>query len=785
VRALRKKLVRDLWRLRSQCFTIALLVGCGVASFVAAVATSASMQASRSAFYADARMADVFAHFKKAPRAVLDRLRDLPGVATVRGRVVDDFRLDVAGSSEPVTARFVSLGWPEAESLNQVKIRSGRQVEPGRADEVVISAAFAEAWGLEPGVEVSAVINQRRARFRVVGVGVSPEFAFAASPRTGLPDARHFGIVWLDEDALAKATDLFGACNDVVLELAVSADEQETIRRVDDVLGPYGGRGAVGRTDQPSAKLVEQKIAQLGKLARTLPVIFLGIACFLLNVLLSRIVGTQREQIATLKALGYRTRELSQHYLEFAVLICGLGVVFGIGLGVLGAHGMLLAYAQFFKFPALLFRFNAWAIVAAAIVAFGAGIGGTVLAVRKSVAIPPAEAMRPEAPPSYRRTPLDRLYGALSPIARMVLRDLQRRPLRLLLSAGSIALATAIVVAGNVLGDSMAEVLRLQFEVSHREAITVTLNAARPWRAVREVAHLSGVLSAEGERVVPVRLRAESRFRTTAILGLERAMDLHQLLGQDQQPLRLPSAGLALSRVLADSLRVRAGDDLEVELLEAGRKKIHVRVAALVDDLLGFSGYMEASELARLLDEGQRVNVVLAAVEAHDVDQVSARLNGLPMVGSVSQPPLDRDLVRAEVADEFTALSVMLALFAAAIAVGVVYNNARIALELRSRDLATMRILGFTRGELAAVLLGEQAIQVLFGVALGLALGRAIGRLWLSSIDRELLRIPLVISAASYVSATCVVTLAAFLSALIVRRRSDRLDLVAVLKARD
>jgi putative ABC transport system permease protein len=418
-------------------------------------------------------------------------------------------------------------------------------------------------------------------------------------------------------------------------------------------------------------------------------------------------------------------------------------------------------------------------------VAFAAGIGGTVLAVRKAVAIPPAEAMRPEAPPSYRRTPLDRLYGALSPIARMVLRDLQRRPLRLLLSAGSIALGSAIVVAGFVLGDSVGEVLRLQFEVSHREAITVALNAARPWRAVREVAHLSGVLSAEGERIVPVRLRAAARFRTTAILGLERATELHQLLGSDRQPLLLPSAGLALSRVLADSLGVRAGDDVEVELLEAGRKKLRVRVAALVDDLLGFSGYMQASELARLLDEQPRVNVVLAAVEAHDVDQVSARLNGLPMVGSVSQPALDRDLVRAEVADEFAVLSVMLALFAAAIAVGVVYNNARIALELRSRDLATMRILGFTRGELAAVLLGEQAIQVLLGVALGLALGRAIGRLWLSSIDQELLRIPLVISAASYVSAVCVVTLAAFLSALIVRRRSDRLDLVAVLKARD
>ena len=784
MKTLRKKLVRDLWRLRYQCLTIAVLVGCGIASFVAAVAASASMQASRDAFYADARFADVFDHLERAPRPVLDRLRDLPGVAAVDGRVVGNFRLEVDGGSEPVVARFVSLGWPAEQRLNQTKIRAGRAVEPGSTDEIVVSEALAQAWGLGPGTEITAVINERRAKLHIVGIGVSPEFALAIGP-TGLTDPRHFGIVWMDEDALAKATNMAGAFNDVALQLAVGADEKETIRRVDRVLEPYGGLGAFGRADQPSAKLVEQKVAQLARLARTLPAVFLGIALFLLNVLLTRIVGTQREQIATLKALGYRTGELSQHYLEFAVVICGLGVLFGIGLGVLGAHELLAVYARYFKFPAFIFRFDAWAIVGAAVVAFVAGVGGTMSAVRKAVAIPPAEAMRPEAPPAYHATSLDRWYRALPPIARMVLRDAQRRPLRLLLSAGSIALATAIVVAGSVFGDSIGEVLRLQFEVSHREAVTITLDDTRPWRAVRDVAHIPGVVNAEGERAVPVRLRAGPRFRTTAILGLRPDMDLLRLLDVEKRPLVLPPAGLSMSRVLADALGLHAGDEVEIEVLESDRRKLRVPVAALVDDLLGLFAYMDASDLARLLDEPPRVNVVLAAVEAHDIDEVTERLNALPRVASVSRPDLDRGLVFAQVADVFTVLSLMLALFATAIAVGVVYNNARIALEMRSRDLATMRILGFTRGELAALLLGEQAIQVVLGIAPGLLLGRKIGGLALATIDREMLRIPLSLSPPSYVSAVCVVTFAALASALIVRRRSDRLDLVAVLKARD
>ena len=785
VSGLRVKLWRDLWRLRIQCLTIALLVGCGIASFVAAVAAAASMVASRDAFYAEACLADVFVRVKSAPRAVLNQLRQLPQVVTADARITQDYRLQLPDSTEPVVARFVSVAFPHLEHLNQTKIRTGRLVEPGNAHEVVLGEAFAEAWGLQPGSTITAVINEHKSELRVVGIGVSPDFAWAADPRTGLPDPRHFGIVWMDETALAHATNLVGAFNEALIELGPLADQQETLQSVDRMLTAYGGLGAVMRAEQPSAKLVDQKIAQLSKLARTLPVIFLGIAAFLLSVLLSRIVATQREQIATLKALGFRTRELTLHYLEFAGVICCLGAVFGTALGIFAAHGLLLMYARYFKFSVFIFRFNAQAIIAATLVAFAAGMGATWRAVQRAVAIAPAEAMRPEPPPSYHATLADRFGRSLPPVARLVLRDALRRPGRLLLSAGSLALATAIVVAGNVLGDSMDNVLRLQFEVSHREALTLAFDHALDGQAIRAVSHVPGVLFAEGERVVPVRLHAGRATRTSVLLGLAPSMQLHRLLDANAQPLPLPASGLSLSRVLAQSLGVRSGDTIDVEVLEADRRTLQVPVAALIDDLLGFSAYLDAFELGRLLNEGPRTNVALVAVDRRDIDAVTERLNACPYVASVTRPDFERALVRAEVGDVFTVMSMMLALFAAAIAVGVVYNNARIALETRSRDLATMRILGFTQGELAAVLLGEQAIQVVLGIGPGLLLGRQMGGLWLSTIDPELLRVPLTLAPASYVAAVCVVLLAALLSALAVRRQSDQLNLVAVLKARD
>jgi putative ABC transport system permease protein len=785
VRTLRTKLLRDLWRLRYQGLTIALVVGCGIASFVSAMSALASVEASRDAFYGQARFADVFVHLVRAPHPILDRIRALPGVAAVEGRVVGDYRLELADQPEPVSARFVSLAWPQEGRLDRPRVLEGRDVEPGRADEIMVSQAFAVAWDLAPGAALTAVIEGRRATLHVVGVAVSPEFVYAPSPRTGLPDARHFGIVWMDEAALGKATGLTGAFDDLVIELAAGAGVHDVIDRVDAMLEPYGGLGAVGRADQPSAKLVEQKIGQLARLARSLPVIFLGIAAFLLNVLLSRIVGTQREQIATLKALGYRTGELLRHYLGFAVAICLAGALFGIVLGVLGAKAILGVYAHYFTFGTYLFRWNAQAIAGAIAIALIAGIAGTYAAVRRAVSIPPAEAMRPEPPARYHRSRLDGLYARLPPVARMVLRDVMRRPGRLLLSSGSIALATAIVVTGGSYGDSIDALLQVQYEVAHREDITVTLDRARPWRAVRDLEHVPGVVAAEGERLVPVRLRAGTRVHTTAILGLAPARDLHHLLDATQRRLQLPREGLALSRTLADELAVHAGDVVDLEDLEFGRRKLRVPVALLVDDLLGVQGYMDARALAHLLDEAPRVNVALLEVEHDAIDAVRRRLEALPAAASISQPPIDRELLRTEIGDVFVVLVLVLSIFAAAIAVGVIYNNARIALEVRSRDLATLRILGFTRGELAAILFGEQAIQLVLGIVPGLWLGGAISRLSLASVDRELIRIPLEIRPASLVAAVCVILLAALASALVVRRRSDRLDLVAVLKARD
>jgi putative ABC transport system permease protein len=785
VSQLNHKLVRDVWRMRYQVLTIALVLGCGLASFIATTAAHASLAASRDAFYRNTRFADVFAHLGTAPDAVLDQLRDIPGVAAVEGRLVGDYRVELDAVSDPLSVQLVSLAWPADARINQPQLRAGHQLTPGRADEVLVNEIFAQTWQLKPGATISVIIEGRRAQLRVAGIAISPEFVWGPFPRSGFPDPRRYGAMWMNHDAMAKTMGKLGAFNDATFILAVAADPEEVVHRIDAVLAPYGGGGAFLRADQPSNKTLDQKIASLQRMARSVPLLFLAVAVFLLNVLVSRIVGSQREQIATLKAIGFRTIELLQHFLEFTLAICLVGVVIGFGLGIAGAKGLMLVYQSYFRFSSYEFRFDGSALFVATLVTLLASFAGTFWAVRKAVAIAPAEAMRPEPPPNYRRSRFEAIYNLLPPAARMVFRDMARRPIRLALSAGSIALATSIVVAGGVINDSMTTVLRLQFEVLHREDLTVTLDRARSRRALDEVAHIPGVRYVEGERILPVRLRVGIRTRATVIAGVQPSADLHRMLDAQQQPLRLPPNGLALSRPLANALAIAPGAIIDVELLEPGRRRLLVPMTAIVDDILGMTAYMDAAALANLLDETPRVSTILVATDPGQLDAVSLRLNALPAVAAVNRPALDRALVQAQISDEFVVMQILLSMFAAAIAIGVVYNNARIALELRSRDLATLRILGFTRGELAVVLLGEQAVQIVLGVVGGLFIGKRMGAVVIASVDREMIRVPVLLSFASYAVAICVVLLAALASALLVRRRADRLDLVAVLKARD
>lgn len=783
VKKLDLKLLRDLRTLKGQMLTIAVVVGFGIAGYVSMSSTYRSLLAARDDYYADARFADVFATVQRAPTFLLERVREIPDVSVVEGRAVGQFRVEVPGAATVAFGRFVSL--PAAAELNRLTLSEGRL--PAANDEVVLSKLFAHAHGLRPGARIWALLNGRRTELEVVGVGGSPEYVWIMQDFTGVGDDKRFGVVWMPEPLLTAALRLEGEINDVTLSLAPGANEAQVVDAVDRLLEPYGSFGVTGRDRQQSNQLLNQELQQLESSATAIPLLFLGVAAFLLNVLLSRLVSTQREQVATLKALGYPSRRLALHYAELALVVIAAGAALGAILGVWLGRVFMGMYTEFFEFPVMDFRLNVGAFGTAAALTAVTALLGARGALRKVLRLAPAEAMRPEAPQSFHTSLLDQLHlHAWLPVsARMVLRELERHPFRTALSAFGVALAVAILVAGSMGLDAVNRVFSVQFEEAQREDLTVTFADALPARVQESFAALEGVFSVERRRMVPVRLRSGRQSRETALLGLPAGSELQRVVSVEGRQYPLPEHGILLSRVLADRLELSVGDPVDLEVLEADRRRLQVPLAGVVDDSVGTQAYMELGALDRLLQEAPRASSVLLRIDPAAYDALNAAITAYPRVSSVARRQEMRTQLQTRFAEAFTQTTVALLLLAGAISVGVVYNNARVALSLRSRDLATLRILGYQRSEVASVLLGEQAVQLLLGIPLGFPLGYWMGRAMYSLTAAELFRIPAIVSARTLATAATVVLLTGLVSGWLVTRRVNRVDLVSVLKARD
>ncbi|MGB7415409.1 MAG: FtsX-like permease family protein, partial [Thermosynechococcaceae cyanobacterium] len=782
-----QKLLRDLFRLKGQVIAIALIVACGIACLVTMMSAYDSLQLSQQTYYDRYRFADVFVSLKRAPDSLADRIAEIPGIQQVQTRVVVNVNLDVPGLDEPATGRLISIPEQQAPMLNDLFIRRGQYIEPGRRDQVLVSEAFAKANKLDIGDEIGAVINERWQQLRIVGIALSPEYIYEVNGGELFPDNQRFGIIWMNREAIATAFDLKGAFNDVALSLAPNAEEAEVIFRLDQLVKPYGGLGAYGRATQVSHQLLDSEIQGLSAIAILVPAVFLGIAAFLLNLVLARLVSTQREQIAVLKAFGYGNLDVGLHYLKLVLVITLGGAVLGTGLGIWLGSLMTQVYTQYFQFPVLQYRLEPTLLLTAIGVSAVAAVFGTVTAVRQAVSLPPAEAMRPEPPAMYRATLIERLgmQRLLSPVGQIIVRNLERRAVQTGLAILGISAAVAILVIGRYFTDATSYLVEVQFRQIQREDVTLVFNQPLSSRARYELNQLPGVLSSEPYRSVPARLRFQHKTKLSGITGLVPNSELRRLLDKDLQPVTLPNTGIIMSASLADKIGIGLGDVLTVEVLEGTRPIRQVPIVGLVDEFIGEGAYMNIQALNQLMREDQTISGAYLAVDSSQIEALYTELKQTPAVASVAL----RNRLIAEfnknITGSFAAFTAVLVIFAAVIAFGVVYNVARIALSERSRELATLRIVGFTQNEIAVILLGEQAIVTAIAIPLGCVMGYGLAALVSAAYDSELYRIPLVVKPSSYLYALVVITLTALASGWLIRRQLNHLDLIAVLKTRE
>lgn len=787
MQALNKKLLRDLWKIRGQAFAIALVVGSGVAVMVMSLSSLESLKETAAAYYDRYRFGHVFAGLERAPKQIASRIEQIPGVQTVQTRISKLVTLSIENFDEPIIGQINSVPKSSEPLLNLIALRKGRLVAPGNTDEVVISENFAQAHQLNVGDYVEAILNGNQRKLKIVGFGLSPEFVYSIGPGALMPDDKRYGVLWMGYEALAAAFDLEESFNSVSVALLRNANPDDVISQLDSLLERYGGVGAVSRQDQISNWFLENELKQLRSMAETLPVIFILVAAFLTQMVLARLISIERSEIGLLKAFGYSGYRIGLHYFMMVIIITAIGIVLGWGVGLWLGNINTELYAAFFKFPFIFFQPSASTFVVSALITLFAALVGTSHAVHQASTLPPAEAMRPPAPPVFKKytSKNSRIISWLDQSTRIILRQISRWPFRSLLTTLGIAMSVGVLVMSLQWSDSIRSIIKKYFYEAQRQDITVVLVDTEKNTVLHEIKHLPGVLQTEPARMISAQLSSGYRSHRGSVSGVPDQALLSPVYDNNRGLISIPKEGVILGSALANKLRVTIGDTIQIKLLDGRRPHVTLPIVDVIDTYIGMPAYISLEALNRIMKEPQQIDVINILMDTNQENDLFRELKKTPKVSAVMVKEGAIRTFENTMAETILIFISFFTMFACALAFGLVYNSSRIALSERGRELATLRVMGFSNMEISYILLGEMALFVLVSLPLGCLIGYGLAWMIVTLMENELYRIPIIIFPDSYGLSMSIILVAAIVSAAIVQSKIRNLNMLEVLKTRE
>ncbi len=772
--------------MRGQVIAVAVVVASGAALLVMSLSALTSLRETTDAYYERHRFAHVFAGLERAPERLAAKIGEIPGVQTVETRISAVATVEVAGVSEPISAQLVSLPRLGEPLLNQLAMRKGRAPRPDNRDEAVALEPFVEAHGLQLGDKISVLMNGAKRRVRIVGVALSPEFIYAIAPGGLVPDEARFGVIWMNREALEAAYDLDGAFNQVSLALLRGASPEAVLQRLDPMLERYGGAGAIARADHLSHWFLMNELEQLKTTATILPTIFLAVAAFLTNSVLARLIAIERPEISLMKAFGYSNLQVGGHYAKMALSIAALGILLGWVIGAGLGQIYTSVFAEFFQFPFLLFRPSGMEFILSAAVGLGAALLGALSAVRRAVILPPAEAMRPPSPENFRSAEgAQRLMARLDAPTRIILRQIVRAPGRAAQTVIGVALSVAVLVMALQWKEAITALIQSHFAETQRQHATLGFHKQIAMEGRFMLERMPGVLAVEPGRVVSADLSAGPRVHRGGVTGLPRDAELQVIHDARGWELPTPEGGLVLGVKLADKLGVGVGDEVTVETLDRRQVRFEAPVAGVHKTYIDMPAYMELGALNRAMDDPAVFELAHVLLDQAEEGRFFEAVKEIPGLSALAIKRHATEKMLQTIGESVLIFVSFFTLFACALAYGVTYNAVRVALSERGRDLATLRVLGFTRWEISYILLGEAALLTFVALPLGCLAGAGLVLLMLDAFDTELFRIPFNIPPDIYGTAVLIALTASVASAALARRRIDKLDMIAALKTRE
>ncbi len=746
---LHHKLARDLRHSLGTLLTVVSIIAAGAGSFVGFGSAQRILESSQAAYYRQYRLADFWVDLKKVPLAALERVAAMPDVAAVESRVVFEVILDLPGKDRPLAGRLISAPADDvAGTINGVCLVRGSGFSPDRDEELILGEAFAQAHGLSPGDRLPLILNRKRVSFFITGTAISPEYVYLVRGEGDLlPDPEHFGILYIKERYAREILDFEQAANQVVGLLSPGARQpDQTLEQIAALLEPYGVLAVTPRSRQASNRFLSDEIAGLSVTAVVMPVIFLSVAALALNLLMHRLAERQRSVIGTLKALGYRDREVLQHFLSFGLVVGLLGGIAGIGVGLVFCWTMIRMYRLFYQFPRFLVEVHPDLLAIGLFISVAFALLGTVNGVWVVLRLSPAEAMRPRPPQSGGAVWLERwprLWRSLGFRSHMALRSVARNRTRTLSGVISSALAVCLLLLTLSMYDSMAELVDFQFDAVLRSDVDIGMRQEQSSAALLEAQALPGVDHAEAALAVVCNLSNGRRSRRMGILGLAPGHRLLTPMSADRQPVAIPRHGLVMSRKLAELLDLGVGDEVRLTPVRGRHEPRVARLAAVVDSYLGLDCYADLNYLSGLVAEAQAVNTLQLAVDPQSLPELYAAVKTLPNAQALA---VRADIIH-NIEDTFVktllfSLGMMIA-FSGVIALGSTLNASLLEIGDRRREIALLRVLGYAPGAVAGIFLRQNLFIHGTACVLAIPLGYVMCSAMVTAYDTELYRMPL------------------------------------------
>jgi len=787
-----RKLFRDLWTAKGLLLAIGAIMGVGINNFVTLQSAHHNLSRAKVEYYQQCRMADFWIDVKKVPLAELDAVRRLPGVLEITPRVQFKAVVDLPGFDEPVNALVISMPDRRQTVLNDIVLRQGDYFPDRQDNEVIVSEKFARAHRLHPGQTVRILLNNRRQELAIVGTALSSEYTYALGPGTIVPDPERFGVLYVKRSFAESAFNMQGAANQICgrLEAGAGTAGDETLRRAETLLEPFGVFQATPLRLQASNQFLSNEINGLGAIATLSPSVFLTMAALVLNVLLTRLVRQQRTVLGTLKALGHTDGTLVVHVLKLGIGVATVAGLTGCLCGHLLSSMVTTLYRQFFDFPELGGRVF-WPIHGLGLLAaYACAVAGSLQGAWQVLRLQPAEAMRPEPPQRGGSVWLERLrfvWDRLSSDWRLVLRSLLRNRFRTATGLFAAAMGTGILVHSFMLVASQKFMIDFQFYRVTRSDIDVMLEAERGDELLSDARHLPGVDYVEPFLEVACTFEHGHARRKGSITGLVADARLTTPRDRSGERIIVPEAGLVISRRLADILQAETGDRLRVTPVKGQRRTIELPVARIADSYLGLTAYAHSDYLSRQLDEGPLISGLQLQVDPSE-ERRRELFRDIKRMPAVQAIQARREMIENLIESLLKSQQIMIVLsitFAGVAFCGSMINASLVNLAERQREVATLLALGYTPWRIGALLLRENLITSGVGTALGLPFGYWIAWLTALAYDGDLVRLPVVGPWWVWTATIALAITFTFAAHGVVQRQILKLDFVQALNVKE